>query len=504
MNTISRRDFLKFASLVAGSAALSACEGLVNGASAYETLARSVDPAGSFGTGPGLRSSEFALLNRLTFGPTLEEQARVSEIGIQAWIEEQLAYESIGDFACDLRLSRIDSLNMSAQDLFDISDGLFENQDRTLVPNELRQAALIRQVYSKRQLFERMCEFWTDHFNISVEKDECFYLKTVDDREVVRKYALGTFHDLLRASSHSPAMLVYLDNQSNNKEAPNENYAREVMELHTLSVNGGYTQNDVMQLARCLTGWTMKEHFWRGDFTFDAGLHAEGVKNVLGATIQPNGQGEAESVFARLAVHPNTAHFLGLKLARRFIGEMPPDELITRAAKAFMQTQGDLRATLRVILLDGMNYVQPKFKRPADFVASALRLLEARTDAAGPVHDYLARMGQPYFAWPTPDGFPDRSEPWMANLVPRWQFALAIACNEITGTTIDISSLADSGNHIESIIEQASHLLLGAALPASSISGLASSLRHAGAPDTAEVAPIIIAGLLASPAFQWK
>jgi uncharacterized protein (DUF1800 family) len=504
MIPISRRDFLKLASIVAGSAALSSCEALVNAAPAYESAARSLDHLDLLGDGPGLMPSEFTLLNRLTYGPTLDERARVAAIGIQAWIEEQLAYESIDDLACDLRLSRIDSLKMSAQDLFDMSDKLFDNQDRTLVPNELRRAALLRQVYSKRQLFERLTEFWTDHFNISVEKGDCFYLKTVDDREVVRKNAMGTFPDLLRASSHSPAMLVYLDNQSNNKEAPNENYAREVMELHTLSVDGGYTQNDVMQLARCLTGWTMKEHFWRGDFTFDPNLHDDGLKNVLGTNIQPNGQAEAEAVFARLAIHPSTAHFLSLKLARRFISETPPDDLISKAATAFIQNQGDIRATLRVILLDGAELVRPKFKRPADFVASALRMLDARTDAGEPLHAYLSRMGQPYFAWPTPDGFPDRSEPWMGNLVPRWQFTLALARNEIKGTTVDIASMEKSDDDLESILDHASRLLLGGELLRSTASELTDSLIKAGAPNSAEVAPIIIAGLLASPAFQWK
>ena len=191
--TLSRRDFLKLAGIVAGSAALSACEGIVNGAPAYESLARSMDPNLLSGGGLAVGSKDFTLLNRLTFGPTLEERARVAAIGIQAWIEEQLAYDSIDDFACSLRLSRFDTLKMSAQDLFDLSDKLFENQDRLLVPDELRQATLIRQVYSKRQLFERLSELWTDHFNISVEKGDCFYLKTVDDREVIRKHALGFF-----------------------------------------------------------------------------------------------------------------------------------------------------------------------------------------------------------------------------------------------------------------------------------------------------------------------
>jgi uncharacterized protein (DUF1800 family) len=276
------------------------------------------------------------------------------------------------------------------------------------------------------------------------------------------------------------------------------------MELHTLSVDGGYTQDDVMQLARCLTGWTVKEHFWRGDFTFEAGLHDEGVKNVLGMTIRPDGQSEAELVFAQLAIHPSTANFLCRKLARRFISETPPAELISRAADVFIRTRGDIRATLRVILLDGIGYAQPKFKRPADFVASALRQLDARTDGGQHVQGYLARMGQPYFAWPTPDGFPDRSEPWMGNLVPRWQFALAIARDEISGTSVDISSQAGNGDSIESMLDHASRLLVGAVLPPLAIAELASSLRFAGAPDTPEVAPIITAGILASPAYQWK
>jgi uncharacterized protein (DUF1800 family) len=308
----------------------------------------------------------------------------------------------------------------------------------------------------------------------------------------------------------SPAMGFYLDMVNNDKpypkrgNTPNENYAREVMELHTLSVNGGYTQNDVMQLARCLTGWTIKEHFWRGEFTFDPALHDNGEKNILGMTVQPSGQGEAESIFAQLSAHPSTAHFLGLKLARRFISETPPDDLVSKAANTFIQTHGDIRATLRVILLDGAGFIGPKFKRPSDFVGSALRLLDAKTDAGVHMHEYLARMGQPYFAWPTPDGFPDRSETWMGNLVPRWQFALAIARNEIDGTTIDIASLANQGEGIKTNLDLMSQLLLGGTLPPYASANLAASLRNAGAPDSNGATPIIIAGLLASPAFQWK
>ena len=222
------------------------------------------------------------------------------------------------------------------------------------IPNELRQATLMRQLYSKRQLYEIMVEFWSDHFNIFIEKGNGFYLKTVDDREVIRKHALGSFRDLVWASAHSPAMMIYLDNQANEKSHPNENYARELMELHTLGVDGGYTQKDVMELARCLTGWNVKEHFWLGDFVFKEDLHDTGEKNVLGLSIQPSGIKEAEQVIEMLVTHPSTAKFISTKLARRFIADDPPQELIEKAAQTFLDTKGDIKSVLRVILLDGL------------------------------------------------------------------------------------------------------------------------------------------------------
>ena len=221
-------------------------------------------------------------MNRLTFGPRVEERARFAEIGLQAYIEEQLNYASINDLTCNLQLSTFNTLKMAANELEGISNQLFDGYDREIIPNELRQATLMRQIYSKRQLYEIMVEFWSDHFNIFIEKGNGFYLKTVDDREVIRKHALGSFRDLVWASAHSPAMMIYLDNQANEKSHPNENYARELMELHTLGVDGGYTQKDVMELARCLTGWNVKEHFWLGDFVFKEDLHDTGEKNVLG------------------------------------------------------------------------------------------------------------------------------------------------------------------------------------------------------------------------------
>ena len=230
--TLSRRDFLKLGALVTASAALSSC------APVYRKL------AGDLPTVPwtALNASDFLALNRLTFGPRVDERARFVDIGLKAWIEEQLDFESINDLACEIQLNPFKSLKLDANELEGISNQLFDGYDRDTIPNELRQSTLIRQLYSNRQLYEIMVEFWSDHFNIYIEKGNGFYLKTVDDREVIRKHALGSFRDLVWASAHSPAMMIYLDNQANEKSHPNENYARELMELHTLGVDGGYSQ----------------------------------------------------------------------------------------------------------------------------------------------------------------------------------------------------------------------------------------------------------------------
>jgi len=494
--SLNRRDFLKLTGLVASSAALASCS-----PSIFQRVA-GASPLSAWTPLPG---ADFLALGRLTFGPRPEERAYFVQHGLQAWVEEQLAYEAIDDFFCDLRLKPFDTLRMRAHELADLSDKIFDDLDRQTVPNELRHATLLRQVYSRRQLFEVMTEFWSDHFNIATDKGNCFYLKTVDDREVIRKHALGSFRDLLWASAHSPAMLVYLDNQVNVKGAPNENYARELMELHSLGVHGGYSQQDVMELARALTGWTVKEHFWTGDFSFDDGQHDTGEKYVLGMRIPANGQAEAESVVEALAQHPSTAQFIAAKLARRFLADPSPAEIVRRAADAFTRTHGDIRAVLRVVLLDGLPLAQPRYKRPVHFVVSALRMLGADTDAGPAVQNYLMRMGQLAFNWPTPDGYPDRDAAWQGNLMPRWQFAFALVRGELENTNLDLPGLRDiSGAHdLPGVISALASLLLGAPLPPTQRDEWIASVRAAGA-DEDETLAVLTGGILASPAFQWR
>ncbi|HAV75840.1 MAG TPA: hypothetical protein DCX53_00645 [Anaerolineae bacterium] len=491
---LSRRDFLKLGALVTASAALSSC------APAYRRL------TGGLPTVPwaAINASDFLALNRITFGPRVEERARFSEIGLQAYIEEQLDFESMDDFACDLQLSSFNTLDMDANGLEGISNALFENYDREKVPNELRQATLIRQLYSRRQLYEVMVEFWSDHFNIFVEKGNCFYLKTVDDREVIRKHALGNFRDLVWASAHSPAMLVYLDNQSNHKGAPNENYARELMELHTLGVDGGYSQQDVMELARCLTGWTVKEHFWLGDYVFKDELHDWGVKNVLGRMIQAKGQGEAEQVIEHLVMHPSTANFIATKLSRRFISDDPPAFIVEKAAQTFLDTNGDIKSVLRVILHEGLSFAELKYKRPANFVLSASRMLNVETDGEA-LNNHLLRMGQLYFNHPTPDGYPDVSDAWQGNLMPRWQFAFELIRNEVAGTKHNLNELLNisSTRNLKDDIDSIASLLIGAPIDTVTRDTLIGSVTSAGANEE-ETLQIVAASLIASPAFQWR
>ncbi|GAB4581639.1 MAG: hypothetical protein Fur0022_43880 [Anaerolineales bacterium] len=504
--SLSRRSFLKLAGLVAAGATLSACQPL------YAQIGGPVEtfPSSPF---PLFSSSQFTALSRLTFGPRLSERQRVANIGLAAWIEEQLAHETIDNGPLDWRMRDFDLLKLDAATLAELGDALFDDIQPENIILPFRQATLLRQVYSRRQLYEVMVEFWTDHFNIAVTKSECWYLKVVDDREVIRKHALGTFPDLLHASAKSPAMLIYLDNQANQAQAPNENYAREVMELHTLGVNSGYTQNDVMELARCFTGWTVGKGLQRGKFKFNPDVHDNNPKTVLGHPIQPTGLAEAEQVLDLLAEHPATAHYLATKLVRRFIADHPPANLVQRTAQTFLQTRGDIKAALRTLLLDGLaagmttSLLQPKFKRPVNFMVSALRMLNAETDGSAPLQAYLSQMGQAYYDWPTPDGPPDTTADWQGNLLQRWKFALALARNEIDNRTqVDTDALLalTGASDIETFVERISPLVLGVPLAPPARTQLAAALRHAGASDTPESASAVLAGLIASPAFQWR
>ena len=452
MNTTSRREFLitGAASVALSAAIFKSVQGWLGDARQYagRGLHRPLDGSLTPPTASEIDPVAHAL-NRLTFGPGPGDHARVAALGVDAFIEEQLAFEKIPDRLCDRAVARF------AEVWWEPVGEAYEEDDEALTP-VLRRVALLRATYSQRQLFEVMCEFWSDHFNIDAGKGDCRFNKIADDQNVIRKHALGNFREMLRASALSPAMLWYLDGRANVKrtpdEQPNENYARELMELHTLGVHGGYAQADVMEVARCLTGWTIlakKDDGYsgkllsplkdRGKVVFRKDAHDDGAKRVLGQNIAAGGgERDLDRVIEIVAAHSSTAQFIATKLCARFIADAPPASAVEQVARSFSESKGDIKTTLRAIFATAefRGSAGGKLKRPFHFVVSALRAVNAEVSDEMPVLSYLEKMGHSPFRYPTPDGYPADASHWFATLLWRWKFAVALANNKVPGTRI--------------------------------------------------------------------
>lgn len=381
------------------------------------------------------------LLNRLTFGPRPGQVEAVRRMGIPTFIEQQLNPDEIADDASEARLGNLITLDMLPIEMF--SAGKLERE----VMYELISATVLRAVYSERQLLEVMVNFWSEHFSIYHPKEACGYLKTVDDREVIRKHALGKFRDLLHASAQSPAMLVYLDNADSRKEHPNENYARELMELHTLTV-GHYTEQDVKEVARCFTGWTVggRRSPQVGLFTFQPRFHDDDEKRVLGRVIAAGGGvSDATTVLDMLAAHPATAKHIASKLCRRFIADDPPATVVEAVAQVFLATDGDIKHMLRVIFAspEFLN-APPKFKRPFEYTIGLARALDAevRVPVRLRVLESLKQMGHLPFDWPAPNGYSDYASEWIDSLLLRWNLAIAAVSGQWRGVRVDALRVA--------------------------------------------------------------
>jgi uncharacterized protein (DUF1800 family) len=349
-----------------------------------------------------------------------------------------------------------------------------ENPQR-VVNEELVSQRLVRDIYSSAQLQEVMTDFWLNHFNVYLHKDEAtpYYLVSYE-RDVIRPRALGRFEDLLEATAHSPAMLLYLDNSSSmgpdspqaekakiaaarnpnaKKKAPdglNENYARELMELHTLGVNGGYTQADVTQVARILTGWTVDRPQRGGGFKFDEARHEPGAKKVMGKKFKEKGEKEGEQLLHMLATRPATAKFISRKLAIRFVGDDPPQFLVDRMAKSFLSSDGEISAVLTTLFRspefwDAKTY-RAKVKTPLEYVVSAARASGADTDNMQPLVNALRDMGMPLYGAIPPTGYKWDASTWVSTgaLVNRMNFALSLAANRLPGIAIVWSAPATS------------------------------------------------------------
>jgi uncharacterized protein (DUF1800 family) len=465
---------------------------------------KSTSPASPSIISPGmnaLTSSNSVTANEMSMTPAVkpapadDAQARRREDRLDA----NLKIQGLMDLSPGERYKRVIAMSTDEKVVFaqslrspkgqDFLVGMEPKQKETLlalanpqgvVEEELVQAKLLRAIYSNRQLEQVMTDFWFNHFNVFVGKGPERVLITNYEQDVIRPHALGKFEDLLVATAKSPAMLFYLDNwMSEGPNSPqglgipkhpspyaphyppgspyvkrkqnnglNENYGRELLELHTLSVNGGYTQRDVTEVAKVFTGWTIEKPFEGLGFKYDPRMHEPGPKFVLGHKIKPKGEDEGKEVLHLLATSPQTAHFISLKLAQRFVSDDPPPALVDRMAKTFQKKKGDIREVLTTLFQSpefwAADTYRAKIKTPLEFVASAVRATGADVDDAMPLARQIANMGMPLYAAQPPTGYSMKAETWVSSsaLLNRMNFALGLTGGKVRGVKVDSVQLA--------------------------------------------------------------
>ena len=535
--------------------ALAGCSGATSGGA---TAARPAE-TGAAPTGGVLGADRqiVHVLNRLTYGARPGDLERIRAVGLSAWIDRQLRPQTIDDSATEHLLAELTTLRMPIADLLReyprpdprlremIASGTMtqaEMQERYpaerrpgRIAADLQAAKVVRAVTSERQLEEVMVDFWFNHFNVFANKGDVRWYVSAYEREAIRPYALGKFPDLVRATARHPAMLFYLDNwvsahadfvvpagpNRGRKTGLNENYARELMELHTLGVDGGYTQRDVIEVARAFTGWTIDRPRVEGRFVFRPLMHDAGEKVVLGHRIPSGGgQDDGERVIEILTQHPSTARFVATKLVRRFVSDTPPPALVDRVAAAYTEGGGDIPAMLRVIFASrefhGEDASLTKIKKPFEFVASAVRALGGRIDAQGglALARASAEIGEPLYLAQPPTGYADRAEVWVNSgaLLARMNFALALVSRRYSHVTVDLAPLVAGSDPrspkdvldrlLAAIVgdqtRPATRAVLAAQLADPQITRLSADDRGPASADVAKLAALVIG----SPEFQ--
>jgi uncharacterized protein (DUF1800 family) len=474
------------------------------------------------------------VLNRIGFGARPGDVERVRQIGLAAYIDQQLHPDRIPDAAAvTSRLAAFETLGKSSRDLAEdyfepamrarrqakAASGAAEPDDEKMrqtpeqmaamqkrreVLQELSEQKIIRAAYSDRQLEEVMTDFWFNHFNVFAGKGATPIYLTEYERDVIRPHALGKFRDLLGATAKSPAMLFYLDTwQSADPKAPhppdlmwqraagrkpfaprrpglmparpkaqpqpqqqprqkrglNENYGRELMELHTLGVDGGYTQQDVIEVARCFTGWTIRQPRQGGGFVFEPRIHDNGKKLVLGHEITAGGERDGEEVLDILARHPSTARFISTKLVRKFVSDDPPKSLVDRAAARFRETDGDIREVVRTIVTSPEFFAEAayraKVKTPFEFVVSTVRATGSDVRNAMPLAQAVRQLGEPLYMCQPPTGYADRADAWVNTgaLLNRMNFAVALVSGRMRGVQPSGLSLASAAAARDQLVD---------------------------------------------------
>ena len=442
------------------------------------------------------------LLARTSFGINREEALRALELGYEAYLEFQLDHLAIDDRSVDHKLAALRTLDDTPLQRF----RAFEKSDFTSLL-EFFTATLLRGAYSRRQLFERRVEFWSDHFNIFIEAEAQRILKPLDDAGVIRPHALGTFPDLLKASAASPAMLLYLNNASSLAGAPNQNYARELMELHTLGVDN-YTQEDVKEVARAFTGWSINYDIDSpsfGAFHFYPEAHDTAQKQVFGRTL-PAGRGlaDGEDVLKLLSLDPEfapvTARHISRKLAIHFWGYDPPEALIDDMVAAWLATDGDIKAVLRVVLSeDWLMQAPQKLKRPCHYALSALRARPGNILKYDVLAEVLRTMEHLPFNWAPPNGYPDTAGYWGGYLMPRWTFGVWLVYDD-KSFAVDWTPYREAPD-MATFLDQLNGDFFGHAMPADHRAALETFLGEAPQDLFRRVETLSLA--IGSPAFQW-
>ena len=463
------------------------------------------------------------VLNRLAFGPRPGDEAAVRAIGVERWIARQLEPDSIDDGDVDTVLAHFPTTSLALADAAQLyarpaalraaphpdptprlpmtpcadrsatTLAHLEARDDSLVLTQAERAGsrlltdlqatkLARAVVSRRQLQEVMVDFWENHFSVYSGKGPERYLLLSFDRDVIRPHALGRFHDVLVAVARSPAMLYYLDNWQSAAEPErptlgprgrgarrgiNENFGRELLELHTLGVDGGYTQQDVINVARIFTGWSVRRPQQGGDFEFHDWAHDYGEKVVMGVMF-PAGRGRDEGVrlLKLLANYPATMHHVSRRLCQRFVNDDPPDGCVDDAVTAWKRSDGDIREVLRAIFRSpdfwAPENVRAKIKTPLEFVVSAARAVGGDPDTTPRLAQVVARLGEPLFLHVAPDGYPEREDAWVNSgaLLDRMNAAVALAAGRLPGVAVSLDSIVPATPDAERLIAQANAAVL--------------------------------------------
>ena len=519
---------------------------------------------------PGFTPRDSALhaLNRLAYGPRPGEVDSVAKIGVMRWIDQQLDPDHIDDKAMQQRERQFKILGYDREDLaeryHDVQRERQRLQRESAPPDplsasrrggtgvrvrsefrelggELQQLAIVRATLSERQLREVMVDFWTNHFNVFVGKGADRFLLPSYIEQTIRPRALARFEDLLIATAESPAMLFYLDNAQSvapgsspprpppnlfarrrfgmnempeeRREAQrrrptgiNENYARELLELHTLGVDGGYTQQDIIEVARIFTGWSIEPPDRGAGFVFRDWAHDHGTKHAFGLTFHDDGKDEGIRLLKFLANQPATLHHVSAKLCMRFVADDPPDGCIHAAVVAWQKTRGDMRAVLRAIFTSpdfwDARAVRSKVKTPFEFVVSAARAISADPDSTPRLAQMVARLGEPLYQQPAPTGYAETEAHWVNSgaLLARMNAAVALAGGRLPGIDANLDAVIPATTDHAQLVDAVDERILGSTMSAHTKSVILEQLDDISDPTQARALAVGLA--LGGPDFQ--